>query len=62
MYHQLALASEKHQERLRKAEEGRAAHQVAELRKAEQRQERAERDLLSAWERTERLRSALTAL
>ena len=60
MYAQEYLAKERHQERLRQAEEERAAPQVAELRKLERRQERAERQLLHAWQRVEQLRSLLS--
>ena len=46
MYTQEYLAKERQRERLRQAEEERSARQVAELRKLEKRQERAERQLL----------------
>jgi hypothetical protein len=59
MYAQEYLSKERQRERLRQAEQDRAARQVSELRKLEKRQERAERQLLSAWERVERLRSTL---
>ena len=59
MYTHEYLSKERQQERLRQAEQDRVARQVTELRKLEKRQERAERQLLSAWERVERLRSAL---
>ena len=59
MYTHEYLSRERHQERLRQAEQDRAARQVTELRKLEKRQERAERQLLSAWQRVERLRSTL---
>ena len=61
MYTQEYLAKERHQERLRQAAAERSAHQVAELRKLEKRQERAERELLNAWQRVEELRSTLSA-
>jgi hypothetical protein len=61
MYMQEYLARERHQERLRQAEERRAAHQVSELHKLERRQERAERQLLHAWQRVEQLRSLISA-
>jgi hypothetical protein len=61
MYVEEYLARERHQERLRQAEEERSAHRVAELRKLEKRQERAERELLHAWQRVERLRARLGA-
>ena len=59
MYTQQYLAKERQQERLREAEQERSARQVTELRRLEKRQERAERQLLSAWQRVERLRSTL---
>ena len=61
MYTQEYLAKERHQERLRQAEQERAASQVTELRKLEKRQERAERQLLHAWQRVEQLRSMMSA-
>jgi len=61
MYAQEYLVKERQQERLRQAEQERAASQVAELRKLEKRQERAERQLLSAWKRVEQLRSLMSA-
>jgi hypothetical protein len=61
MYAQEYLAKERHQERLRQAEAERAASRVVELRKLEKRQQRAERQLLSAWQRVERLRSLMNA-
>ena len=61
MYPQEYLAKERHQERLRQAEEGRAAFQAAELQKLQKRQERAERQLLHVWQRAEQLRSELSA-
>jgi len=61
MYVQQSLAQDRHQERLRQAEARRSAHQVAELHKLEKRSERAERELLSAWERVEQLRSLMSA-
>jgi hypothetical protein len=60
MYAQEYLVKERHQERLRQAEGQRAASQAAELRKLEKRQERAERQLLNAWQRVEQLRSLLS--
>ena len=59
MYTQEHLSKERQRERLRQAEQERSARQVTELRKLEKRQERAERQLLSAWQRVERLRSTL---
>jgi anti-sigma28 factor (negative regulator of flagellin synthesis) len=62
MYVQEYLAKERQQERLKQAQEERSANQVAELRKLERKQERAERELLSTWQRVERLRSAIGAV
>ena len=62
MYTQQYLSKDRQQERLRQAEQERTARQVTELRKLEKRQERAERQLLSAWQRVERLRSTLGAV
>ncbi len=67
MYAQEYLVRERHQERLRQAEDRRTARQVAEFRKVERRHERAERQLLQAWhqlvhtwEHVEQLRSHLS--
>jgi hypothetical protein len=62
MYVQEYLAKERQQERLKQAQQERSAQQVSELRKAERRQERAERELLSTWQRVERLRSMIEAV
>lgn len=59
MYTQEYLSKERQREHLRQAEQERSARQVTELRRLEKRQERAERQLLSAWQRVERLRSTL---
>ena len=59
MYVQDYLVKERHQERLRQAEHGRAGHQVAELRKLQKRRQRAERQLLKAWRRTEQFWSVI---
>jgi hypothetical protein len=61
MFTQEYLVRERQQERLRQAEQERAASRVAELRKLEKRQERAERQLLHAWQRVEQLRSLMSA-
>ena len=61
MFTQEYLVRERQQERLRQAEQERAASRVAELRKLEKRQERAERQLISAWLRVEQLRSLMSA-
>ena len=62
MYVQEYLAKERQQERLKQAHEERSASQVAELRRLERRQQRAERQLLSMWQRVEQLRSAIGAV
>jgi hypothetical protein len=62
MYAQERLAKDRQQERLRRAEQERTARQATELRRLEKRQERAERELLSAWQRVERLRATLGAV
>jgi hypothetical protein len=59
MYAEEFLTRQRHQERLRQAQEGRSAHRVAALRKLEKRRQRAEAELLHAWQRVERLRSML---
>ena len=61
MYAQEYVSKARQQERLRQAEQERSARQVTELRKLEKRQERAERQLLSAWQRVEQLRSLMSA-
>jgi hypothetical protein len=60
MYTQEYLVKERQQERLRQAEGQRAASQAAELHKLEKRQQRAERQLLQAWQRVEQLRSLMS--
>ncbi len=59
MYFEECLTRERHQERLRQAQRGRAARQAAELRKLAKRQARAERELRHAWQRVERLRALM---
>lgn len=49
MYAQEYLVRERHQERMRQADDRQVARQVAEFRKLEKRRERAERQLLQAW-------------
>jgi hypothetical protein len=61
MYVQESLARDRQRERLREAREDRTAHQVAELQKVERRRERAERQLLHAWQRVDQLKSMLEA-
>ena len=62
MYAQERLSEQRIQERLKQAEHERSARQATELRKLEKRRERAERELLNAWQRVERLRSTLGAV
>ena len=62
MYIQEQLVKERHSRRLRQAQAERAAQQVVELHKLEKRRHRAERELLNAWQRVERLRSMLGAV
>jgi hypothetical protein len=59
MYMQECLARERQRERLQQAQEERAARQITQLRKLERRRERAERELLRAWQSIERFRSTL---
>jgi hypothetical protein len=60
MYTQEHLVKERHQQRLRQAQEERAAQQVVALHKLEKRRHRAERELLHAWQRVEHLRSIMS--
>jgi uncharacterized protein (UPF0335 family) len=62
MYVEECLTRERHQQRLRQAQDERAAHQVVELRKLEKRQRRAEQALLHVWQRVDQLRSTLGAV
>jgi len=60
MYVEQYIVKDKHQERLKRAEEEQLGRQVAQMRKLEKRRERAERQLLQAWERVEQLRESLS--
>ena len=60
MYVEQYVVRYKHQERLKRAEEEQAGRQVAQMRKLEKRRERAERQLLQAWQRVEQLRESLS--
>ena len=60
MYVEQYLVKERHQERLRQAEEQRAGQRIVGLRKLEKQQERAERQLLQVWQRVEQLRSIMS--
>jgi hypothetical protein len=57
MYAEQYLVRERHQERLKQAEQERAGQRIVELRKLEKEQERAERRLLQVWQRVEQARS-----
>jgi len=59
MYFEECLARDRHTERLKRAHDERVANSVAELNRLEKRQERAERELLDAWQRVDQLRSKL---
>lgn len=60
MYVEQYLVKDKHQERLKRAEEEQMGRQLAQMRKLEKRRERAERQLLQAWQRVEQLREVLS--
>ena len=60
MYVEQYVVRYKHQERLKRAEEEQLGRQVVQMRKLEKRRERAERQLLRAWERVEQLRDVLS--
>ena len=62
MYVEEYLARERQRERLREAQQERVASRLAELRRLEKRQNRAERDLLNAWQRVEQVRARLEAI
>jgi hypothetical protein len=60
MYVEQYIVQHKQQERLRRAEEEQIGRQVAQMRKLEKRRERAERQLLQAWQRVDRLRETMS--
>jgi predicted transglutaminase-like protease len=60
MYIEQYLVKERHQERLRQAEEERAGRRIVKLRKLEKQQERAERALLEVWARVEQIHSIMS--
>ena len=62
MYVEQCLARDRHEERLKQAQAGRSAHQVVALHRMEKRQERAERELLHAWQAVDQLRSVIQAV
>jgi hypothetical protein len=61
MYIAECLAWERQRDLLEQAQQARTANGLAELRRLEKWQHRAERELLHAWERVEHLRSRLEA-
>jgi hypothetical protein len=62
MYIEQCLARERHAERLKQAHEERKASQIAALQRMEKRRERAERELLHAWQAVDHLRSVIQAV
>ena len=60
MYVEQYMVKERHQERLKLAEEQRIVQRIRALRKLEKQQERAERQLLEVWQRVEQLRSIMS--
>jgi uncharacterized membrane protein YccC len=60
MYVEQYIVQHKQQERLRRAEEEQIGRRVAQMRKLEKRRERAERQLLQAWQRVDRLRETMS--
>lgn len=61
MYQSEALARDRIQDTLDYAHESSQARRLAELRRAEHRQQRAERKMISAWQRADALRAMLHA-
>jgi hypothetical protein len=61
MFTSETLANDRHQDRLRQAQEGRLARQAAELRRLERQTQRAERKLRHAGQRAHELRTTLEA-
>ena len=60
MYVEQYIVKDKHQEQLKRAEEVQMGRQVAQMRKLEKRRERAERQLIQAWQRVEELRESMS--
>ena len=56
-----ALVSERRQTSLEQARQARYLHQLTELRRAERVSQRAERQLIRAWRRSDELRESLEA-
>ncbi|HWG00907.1 MAG TPA: hypothetical protein VG164_03530 [Trebonia sp.] len=61
MYLSETLARDRHEDTIDQARHARRARRVAELNRLQRRQLRAERRMLTAWERTDELRSMLEA-
>jgi hypothetical protein len=61
MYLSETLARDRHEDTLDQARHARRARHAAELNRLQRRRLRAERKMLSAWERTDELRSMLDA-
>ena len=62
MYIAESLVRDRHREHLKQAQQERSARHVAELRKLDRIRQRAERDLLRAWERTDELNGLLESV
>jgi hypothetical protein len=60
MYVQQYIVKDKHQQQLKRAEEVQMGRQVAQIRRLERRRERAERQLIQAWQRVEELRESMS--
>jgi len=60
MYVQQYIVKDKHQQQLKRAEEVQLGRQVAQIRRLEKRRERAERQLIQAWQRVEELRESMS--
>lgn len=60
MYIEQYLIKERHQERLKQAEEAQIGRQIAQHRKLEKRRRHAERQLVRAWRRVEQLQSIMS--
>lgn len=61
MYLSETLARDRYKDTLDRALESRQARRLAELRRAERQQERAERKMIDAWRRADELRAMLDA-
>lgn len=61
MYVEQYLARERQQELLNRAEQERAGCRIAEFRKLKKQQERAEHQLLQAWQRVDHALSVMSA-